>query len=76
MNSNYTAAGITVDVPIFTGGRITAAEKQKYSEMKATEKDLTVKENRIVRDVRIAWNNVQSSYQNIEVLRELLLNNI
>lgn len=75
MNANYAAAGVTVDVPIFTGGRITAAEKQKYSEMKAAENDLTAKENIIARDVRIAWNNVQSSYQNISVLKELVANN-
>ena len=76
MDSSYATAGVAVDVPIFTGGLITAKEKQKLFEMKALEKELIAKENQIMRDVRQAWNNVQSSYQNIGVLKELFLNNI
>ncbi len=76
MNSSYATAGVAVDVPIFTGGRITAEEKQRFFEMKAAEKELIAKENQIMRDVRLAWNNVQSSYQNIDVLKELFLNDV
>jgi len=76
MNSSYATAGVTVDVPIFTGGLITAKERKKLFEMKAVEKELISKENKLMRDVRVAWNNVQSSYQNISVLKELFLNNV
>lgn len=76
LNSSYAVAGVTLDIPIYTGGRITAAEKQKFFEMKSMGMDLQAKENKIMRDVRLAWNNVQNSYQNISVLKELFLNNV
>lgn len=76
MNSSYATAGVTVDVPIFTGGLITAKERKKLFEIKAVEKELISKENKLMRDVRQAWNNVQSTYQNISVLKELFLNNV
>ncbi|HUX80157.1 MAG TPA: TolC family protein [Alphaproteobacteria bacterium] len=75
LNSTYAVAGVTLDVPFYTGGRITATAKQMLFEMKALEMDLVAKENKLIRDVRVAWNNVQSSYQNIGVLKELFINN-
>ena len=76
MNSSDATGGVTLDVPFYTGGRITADERQKFFEMKVAENDLIAKENLIVRNVRQAWNNVQSSYQNINIVKELFLNNV
>ncbi len=76
LESSYAVVGVALDVPLYTGGRLTADARQKLSEMKTLEMDLRAKENRILRDVRIAWNSVQSSYQNIGVTKELFLNNV
>jgi outer membrane protein len=69
---HYEAAGFLVSVPFFTGGRITAEEKEAEYKALAAQKDLTAKMNELQRDVRIAFDNVQTAYQNIEVTRQLL----
>jgi outer membrane protein len=69
---HYEAAGFLVSVPFFTGGRITAEEKEAEYKALAAQQDLTAKMNELQRDVRIAFDNVQTAYQNIEVTRQLL----
>jgi outer membrane protein len=69
---HYEAAGFLVSVPFFTGGRITAEEKEAEYKALAARQDLTEKMNELQRDVRIAFDNVQTAYQNIEVTKQLL----
>lgn len=71
LESNYSAAGITLSIPIFTGGRLTATEKHAEYQAQAVEQDLFDKENQIARDVRTSWNNTQAAYKNISVSEEL-----
>ena len=74
LDSNYAAAGITISVPIFTGGKLTATEKRAEYQAQAIEQDLFDKENQVVRDVRLSWNNTQTAYKNISVSKELSKN--
>lgn len=69
---HYEAAGILISIPFFTGGRITAEEKEAEYKALAAQQDLTAKMNELQRDVRIAFDNVQTAYQNIEVTKQLL----
>ena len=69
---HYEAAGFLVSVPFFTGGRLTAEEKEAEYKALAAKQDLIAKMNELQRDVRIAFDNVQTAYKNIEVTRQLL----
>jgi outer membrane protein len=69
---HYEAAGFLISVPFFTGGRITAEEKEAEYKALAAKQDLIARMNELQRDVRIAFDNVQTAYQNIEVTRRLL----
>ncbi len=69
---HYEAAGILVSIPFFTGGKITAEEKEAEYKALAAKQDLIAKMNELQRDVRIAFDNVQTAYKNIEVTRQLL----
>lgn len=74
--ANYAAAGVNLSVPIYTGGKLTASEKRAMRQMQALEKDLKTKENQLLRDVRLAWNNTQTAYKNIAVTKEFLQNSV
>ncbi|HQU09244.1 MAG TPA: TolC family protein, partial [Opitutales bacterium] len=76
IDSTYVAAGITLSIPIFTGGELTATEERARYKMKAFEQDLIEKENQIVRDLSIAWSHVQNAYRNIEVSEQLYRNSV
>jgi len=69
---HYEAGGFLVSVPFFTGGRITAEEEEARYKSLAAQQDLTAKMNELQRDVRIAFDNVQTAYKNIEVTKQLL----
>ncbi len=68
---HYEAGGFLVSIPFFTGGRLTAEEKEAEYKALAAQQDLTAKMNELQRDVRIAFDNVQTAYKNIEVTRQL-----
>lgn len=69
---HYEAGGILVSIPFFTGGRLTAQEKEAEYRTLAAQQDLAAFENQLQRDVRVAFDNVQTAYQNIEVTHQLL----
>lgn len=70
--ANYAAGGVNLSVPLYTGGKLTASEKRALNQLQAIEKDLKNKENQVMRDVRLAWNNTQTAYKNITVTKEFL----
>jgi outer membrane protein len=72
IDSNYSAAGITVDIPIFTGGRLSAASRRAELRAEAAQRDLEEKRNEIMRDLRISWDGTQTAYKNIAVEKQVL----
>lgn len=72
INPSYVAAGINISVPVYTGGKLTANERKAFYRMKSVKQDLKNKNNQVIRDVRIAWNNVQNAYKNIGVTEEMV----
>lgn len=73
-NPNYAAAGIVLSVPIFEGGRITAASKSADYAAESVREDVIDKQNTLSKDIRVAWNNVKVAYENIDVVKQLLEN--
>jgi outer membrane protein len=72
LDNRYNAAGININIPIFNGRLFKAREAEAEYKARATEEQLKDAENRIVRDVRVAWLNVDTAYQRIDLAVSLL----
>ncbi len=64
---DYGMFGVNVSLPIFTGGRLTAQQKQAELQAKAIQDDLIDKETTIIQSVRNAWIQVKTSFLSISV---------
>jgi outer membrane protein len=71
IGANYAAAGITLNVPIFTGGRLTAESQKAELDAEAAQRDLEEKQNEIARDLRISLDDVQTAYTNIAAAKQV-----
>jgi outer membrane protein len=71
IKSNYAAAGVTITIPFYTGGRISAQERGSEDKAFAAEQDYTARKNELMRDIRIAFDNAQTAYKNIDVTKQL-----
>jgi outer membrane protein len=69
---NYGAAGVNVSVPVFTGGLLTARQREAALRAQAAEKDVADLETEAARDVYDAWIDAKTAYDGISVSDELL----
>lgn len=74
ISSHALAGGINISIPFCTGGRLSAQEKEASYKADVAEQDVTTLQNQLLRDVRIAFGNTQTAYENIGVTEELLKN--
>ncbi|MBO0862744.1 MAG: TolC family protein [Chloracidobacterium sp.] len=70
--STYNAAGFSVSIPIFNGRLYKAREAEAEFKAKAVEENLKDAENRVARDVRIAWLSLNTAYERIDLSAQLL----
>jgi outer membrane protein len=70
--SRYAAAGFNVNVPIFNGRLFNAEHAEATARSHAQEQFLRDLQNRIARDVRTSWLNVNSAYQRLSLTEQLL----
>jgi outer membrane protein len=70
--SEYAAAGMNVQIPIFNGHLFTARREEAH--YRAVEADQRVRdlEQSIARDVRTAWASAQTAYQALDVTAQFL----
>ena len=71
-SSWFGAVGVDLEVPIFSGFRYTAQAHEAEDRAQATQENLRDLRDRVVRDVRDAWLQTNSSYQKIAVTKKLL----
>jgi outer membrane protein len=71
---NYAAAGVSVNLPLFTGGLLSARRQQAELQARAAEESLRDLEDNIIRDVRIAWLNAQNAYDRYHITAQLVAN--
>jgi outer membrane protein len=69
---NYGAIGLTVSVPVFTGGMLTARTREAALRAQAAGEDLAEMETETARDVYNAWIEAKTSYDGIGVSQQLL----
>jgi len=69
---HYEAAGINVSIPIFNGFLFSARHAEANLRAQAADQTRRDLADRIARDVRAAWADTVTAYQNIEVTAQLL----
>lgn len=74
LQDDYAAGGIELNLPLFAGGYYVA--KQREAELKAQADDELLRdvENNVIRDVRIAWLNVNDALEQLTTTEELSVN--
>jgi outer membrane protein len=70
--SRYAAAGFNLSIPIFNGRLFNARHTEADSQAKAQVQFLRDLQDRIARDVRMAWLNAGSAFQRLSVTEQLL----
>jgi outer membrane protein len=68
----YGAIGVNVNVPIFNGGLYSARSATAKLEAKSADKDASLREVEIVRDVRMTWADARDAYLQIDVTQRLV----
>jgi outer membrane protein len=70
--SRYGAIGMNVTIPIFNGGLFKARQTQAELKAKAATQNISDLENRITRDVRVAFLNATTAYDRMGLTEQLL----
>jgi len=71
---SYAAGGIQLSLPLFAGGLYLARQHEAELKARADEELLTAAENNIIRDVHLAWLNVNDAQQQYETTESLVQN--
>jgi outer membrane protein len=71
---SYAAGGIQLSLPLFAGGFYTARQHEAELKAQADDKLLNAAENNIVRDVHLAWLNVNNALEQLQTTEELVQN--
>jgi outer membrane protein len=72
LGPRYAAAGFNLNIPIFNGHLFGALQSEANSRAQAESQYLRDLQNRIVRDVRMAWLNANSAFERLSVTQQLL----
>ena len=70
--SRYGAIGMNVSIPIFNGGLFKARQTQAELKAKAATENVNDLQNRVIRDVRVAWLNATTAYDRMALTQQLL----
>jgi len=71
-SARYAAAGVNVNIPIFNGHLFAALRAQAQAETRVQQQYLRDLTDNITRDVRTAWLDAQSAYEDLSVTEQLL----
>ncbi len=71
LKANYAAGGIILSVPLFAGGYYVARQREAELKAHADDELLQSVQNNVIRDVRIAWLDVNNALQQLETTEEL-----
>ena len=72
--SDYAAAGVNLNLPLYSGGLYTARRREAQFQAKAADETLRDEEDNIIRDVQISKLNLEYSYERLALTRQLLQN--
>jgi outer membrane protein len=69
--ANYSAGGIQVSVPLFTGGLYSARQHEAELRARAAAEALRSEEDNISRDVRVTWLNLNNARERLRTNQQL-----
>lgn len=72
VSGRYGAVGLNVTIPILNGGLFKARQAEAELKAKAAGQNVSDLENRIARDVRVAYLNANTAYDKMGVTRQLV----
>jgi outer membrane protein len=72
--SDYAAAGVNVNFPIYTGGLYTARRREAELQARSADETLRNDEDNVIRDVQVTKFNLEFAYDRLGLTRELLQN--
>jgi outer membrane protein len=70
----YGAIGMNISIPIFSGGLFKARQSEAELKTKAAGQNVSDLENRVARDVRVAYLNANTAADRMTLTQELLVN--
>src|ERR1017187_779467 len=68
----YGAIGMNATIPIFSGGLFKARQTQAELKAKAALENVNDLQNRVIRDVRVAWLSATTAYDRMALTQQLL----
>jgi outer membrane protein len=68
----YEAVGVNASIPIFNGHLFSARAEAAYQKALESDQQLRDEQERIARDVRVAWASAMDAYQRIDVTAQFL----
>jgi outer membrane protein len=71
--SGYEAAAVNVNIPIFNGHLFTARQQAAEYQLQATRQRSRDEQDRIARDVRVAWTHARTAFEAIATAQQLLI---
>jgi outer membrane protein len=74
LGPDYAAAGVNLNLPIYTGGLYAARRREAQFQAEAADENLRDEENNIIRDVQVTKFNLEYSYDRLALTRQLLQN--
>ena len=72
LTGHYAAAGLNINIPIFNGHLFSARRAEADFRAQAEAQNLINLEDRVVRDVRVAWLNAKSASERLGLTAQLL----
>jgi outer membrane protein len=73
LNAHYSAAGFNVTVPIFNGGLYSARRSEAMFRAEVAQDAFRDLENRVARDVTLAWVQARTGFQRVDLTNQLLM---
>ncbi len=72
INDSYSAAGINLKIPIFTGGSIIDKNRKAKLKAKSYSREVAANQKIIIHNVEEAYHKVQTTYQNMALSQNIL----
>jgi outer membrane protein len=72
LRDNYAAAGLNINIPVFTGGLFKARRDEAALQAQAEDKDLQELQNQVAEQVRDAWYEANNAYRDLDVTTRLV----
>jgi outer membrane protein len=72
LHDNYAAAGVNINIPIFTGGLFKARREESELQAQAKDKDLEDLKIQIAEEVREAWFEANDAFRRLDVTARLV----